>query len=319
MSDLTDLVALEPPTLDEPTERADAAPLGGLYGVVGLVASPAQAKMRAAVAWMRPWIGTTEKPAGSNRVPFWDDVRPSFQGEPWCAAFGVDAYLHQGIDFRRLFGDGNAFYCPTWRTMAIKRGVWRNWDSGYAPQVGDIGLLGRGALPYHFVTAAPDLAASYSGYRSIEGNTSPGASGSQSNGGGVYRRDRALSSYGGWVDVETLIGQMAREGLTTLTSAPGVVASSASAPARPQFSLGRLLQGVHSGEASGNVRIVQDALHRRYSQTRYPGKPDGRWTTAETVIYRAFQRDSGWSGVDADGIPGVASLGKLLPGYEVIP
>lgn len=40
----------------------------------------------------------------------------------------------------------------------------------------------------------------------IEGNTSPGNSGSQANGGGVYRRARARQHIAGWVDMSGLVG-----------------------------------------------------------------------------------------------------------------
>lgn len=60
-----------------------------------------------------------------------------------------------------------------------------------------------------------------------------------------------------------------------------------------------------AGDAS--VRLVQQALRARGFSTAV----DGWYGTATTAAYAAWQRRLGYSGLDANGIPGRASLAKL--------
>jgi peptidoglycan hydrolase-like protein with peptidoglycan-binding domain len=51
-----------------------------------------------------------------------------------------------------------------------------------------------------------------------------------------------------------------------------------------------------------------------------PGAPDGAFGPKTKAAYAAWQRKCGYSGADADGVPGKTSLSKLadLHGYTVV-
>lgn len=66
------------------------------------------------------------------------------------------------------------------------------------------------------------------------------------------------------------------------------------------------------GQTNAEVRMLQVALQRRGFD---PGPIDGAFGPKTRAAVAAFQRSLGFSGADADGIPGRTSLGKL--GYTV--
>ena len=116
--------------------------------------------------------------AGSrNYTKYWRDVKPEYQGQPWCAAFVTWV-------FDRTFGKENTkkllkhypyVYCPDLGNRFTK----------YAnPKVGDVVIFWRNGTFAHtgIVTAV-----SGDRFETIEGNTS-GASGIIPNGGGVCKK-----------------------------------------------------------------------------------------------------------------------------------
>lgn len=116
--------------------------------------------------------------AGSNNyTKYWRDIKPSYQGQPWCAAFVSWCFM-------KAFGQAKAkkllkhwpyVYCPTLGSLFTR----------YAnPQVGDIVIFYRGGTFTHtgIVTKVKG-----GKFWTIEGNTS-GASGIIANGGGVCEK-----------------------------------------------------------------------------------------------------------------------------------
>lgn len=111
-------------------------------------------------------------------------VGDSYYGEsgvPYCAMFVSWVLSQCGYDFTYA-------YCPYILRDNSSRAVGKA-----QAQPGDVVLFdwGGDGVPDHvgFVEA------NRGGYlQTIEGNTSPGSGGSQSNGGGVYRRTRSLST-----------------------------------------------------------------------------------------------------------------------------
>lgn len=108
------------------------------------------------VAWAASQIGQHETPWGSNRVPYWTDVLPSYQGGQWCGAFTYDALMHGGADLswttvRRFvytpWGLADArsagiFYTGTPRPGDV---VWFNLDGRPGPEhVGVVAAAGDG-------------------------------------------------------------------------------------------------------------------------------------------------------------------------------
>lgn len=116
--------------------------------------------------------------AGSgNYTKYWRDVKPEYQGQPWCAAFVTWV-------FDRAFGKENTkkllkhypyVYCPDLGNKLTKHAN---------PKVGDIVIFWRGGTFAH-----TGIVTKVQGDRfwTIEGNTS-GASGIVANGGGVCEK-----------------------------------------------------------------------------------------------------------------------------------
>ena len=135
-----------------------------------------------AIAFARANVGVTEHPAGSNTGPTVDQWEHACKvhGAPWCGCFLNAVLVHAGFpnDPRRRF-------CP-WIEADAKAGVngWR-WSPGAV--VGAAVLYGlREADHVGFVVAASGGVDT----ETIEGNTSNGPGGSQSNGGIVAVRHR---------------------------------------------------------------------------------------------------------------------------------
>ena len=61
------------------------------------------------------------------------------------------------------------------------------------------------------------------------------------------------------------------------------------------------------GKSVANNKIVQDALRRQYGSVVV----DGIWGPQTKDYYARWQRSLGYSGDDADGVPGPASLTAL--------
>jgi hypothetical protein len=157
------------------------------------------------------WIGTTESPAGSNCQPFSHALgRPC---EKWCADFLAARARAVGL---KLPSES-----ASTRTMAAafqKAGRWHQ-----TPARGDIGFcdFADGSSGIQHVVAVERVGPDGTVW-TIEGNTSSGVAGSQSNGGGVWRRHRARSVFVGF-------------GRPEYSSAP---ASPAPAPPRPTVVVG---------------------------------------------------------------------------------
>ena len=142
-------------------------------------------------------------------------------------------------------------------------------------------------------------------FQTIEGNTSPGASGSQGNGGGVYRRVRRASQ------VRYVI-RPRWAGVTGIPSGGASVPAPAKPAAKPKpkpstskapaFPLPRRKGGLYYyGPPSGPKTSVS-------GRTRNSGAPGdvvlqgGRWYSKGLKMWQQRMLDRGWSGIGvADG------------------
>lgn len=140
----------------------------------------------------------TEKPAGSNSGPHITDWQRStargatyLDRQPWC-----------GVFVENLCRDVGVGTVAQWASVAAiedlarqGRGGLARWLSGFHAQgvrPGDLVVLfGRG-VHVEMVVAVHSW-----GYVTVGGNTSSGPGGSQSNGGGVFKRSRPASSVHG--------------------------------------------------------------------------------------------------------------------------
>ena len=119
-------------------------------------------------------LGTKESPAGSNRTKYGQWY--GWNGVPWCMIF-VQWCFQQA---------GTPLPCRTASCSALLRWYQANQRERVVsqPRPGDIAI-------YRFGHTGIVEHAAGSSATAIEGNTSPGQSGSQDNGGGVFRRTRS--------------------------------------------------------------------------------------------------------------------------------
>ena len=121
-------------------------------------------------------LGVTESPAGSNRTKYGKWM--GLDGQPWCMSFVQWCFHQAGTPLPHKTGSCSALL--NWYQKNRPDCVVKD------PQPGDIAIFTFGH------TGIVEKALPGSGM-CIEGNTSPGQSGSQDNGGGVYRRQRNLA------------------------------------------------------------------------------------------------------------------------------
>lgn len=116
----------------------------------------------------------TANAGSANYTKYWRDIKPDYQGEPWCAAFVSWCFMKAfGLDTaKKLLKHWPYVYCPTLGSLFTKNAN---------PKIGDIVIFYRNGTFTHtgLVTAVIG-----DRFYTIEGNTS-GASGIIANGGGV--------------------------------------------------------------------------------------------------------------------------------------
>ena len=286
--------------------------------IVGLMSVPAingldmNAIRKAVIARAVSQIGTRETPPYSNIIWAWDDCKPAWHGQPWCAAAVTSWWGRAGVDLRKAIE--NPYYCPYLERDAKRVNAWRANGSGYTPKLGDPILFGRGEAT-HVGISYPGPG-SWSGYRTIEGNTSRSNSGSQTNGDGCYLRYRVGSFIRGWIDMDVYVAAMVREKELKVGPAKLVKAAVNSKPAATvaKVSLAAVNKTINSKVASEDVKIIQRTLNRS-SNTKAAGlaglAEDGLWTERTRIVYASFQRLCGYRGGDADGFPGPATIKHL--------
>lgn len=136
-------------------------------------------------------LGVTENPAGSNRVKYWADYDPNYQGQPWCVAAQWWWFWKAG-ESSAFFGGAKTASCGK-----LLRFYKENYQSVPVREisVGDLGFFNfsGGVAPEHcgLVTHVERSHGSILYIKSIEGNTyAEGGSGDDSNGGCVAERVR---------------------------------------------------------------------------------------------------------------------------------
>ena len=134
-------------------------------------------------------LGVTESPAGSNRVKYWTDFDPAFQGQPWCCAFLWWCFDEAG-ESMAFFGGGKTASCSMLLRWYKEQGL---VYSVAEVKVGDIVILNfhgtKDTEHCGLVTCVYDSDDGIRFVDTIEGNTSS-SNGSQSNGGAVCAKTR---------------------------------------------------------------------------------------------------------------------------------
>lgn len=113
--------------------------------------------------------------AGSgNYTKYWADIKPSYQGQPWCAAFVTWCFIRAfGVEnTKKLLKHYPYVYCPTMASLFILNAN---------PKVGDIVIFYRNGTFAH-TGIVTGVNGDY--FTTIEGNTNGGST-IIANGGGV--------------------------------------------------------------------------------------------------------------------------------------
>ena len=121
-------------------------------------------------------LGVTESPAGSNRTKYGKWM--GLDGQPWCMSFVQWCFHQAGTPLPHKTGSCSALL---------------NWYKANRPACVVKDPQPRDIIIYNFGHTGIVERALPGSVMCIEGNTSPGQSGSQDNGGGVYRRQRNLA------------------------------------------------------------------------------------------------------------------------------
>lgn len=113
----------------------------------------------------------------ANYTKYWRDIKPEYQGQPWCAAFVTWCFVKAfGQDMaKKLLKHYPYVYCPTMANL---------FTLNANPKKGDIVIFYRNGTFAH-----TGIVTSVSGdyFTTIEGNTSGGST-IIANGGGVCRK-----------------------------------------------------------------------------------------------------------------------------------
>ena len=151
---------------------------------------------RDVLATARHELGTTEKPADSNRTKY--GAAYGWNGVPWCGIFVWWVINECGINLRK-HGITSPVSTNAFDAEAKAAG-WKPVDRAHALP-GDIVFYNFGDLDGPGPDTATDndhvgfvsKPAASGWLHAIEGNTAPGNTGSQANGGGVFERHRPLT------------------------------------------------------------------------------------------------------------------------------
>lgn len=140
----------------------------------------------------------TKNAGRGNYTKYWRDLKPSYQGEPWCQCFvNWCFYKAYGLaNARKLLCVRNFdYYTPTCAEAFQDAGQW-----GQTPKVGDV-VYFRNSQRIHHVGLV--IAVTHDNITTIEGNTSPQTGGEDvvANGGGVWSKvysksNNAIAGYG---------------------------------------------------------------------------------------------------------------------------
>lgn len=149
--------------------------------------------------WHEGHLGITESPPNSNCDSRSDGIRNAqdetangtwLRNQPWCGCWAFMG-LYQSSKVRSGTDSWMASVASIEDYARAGNGPFRGWTTdGTKADTGDLVILfGRG----QHVGTVRDKPTSDT-LKTWEGNTSSGSSGSQSNGGGSYKRDRSRSS-----------------------------------------------------------------------------------------------------------------------------
>lgn len=236
----------------------------------------------------------TANAGSANFTKYWRDIEPSYQGQPWCAAFVSWCFMKAfGLEkAKKLLKHWPYVYCPTLGNLFT-----RNAN----PKIGDIVIFYHNGTFTHtgLVTAVIG-----DRFYTIEGNTS-GASGIIANGGGVCAKNYLNTQMPG----------------TKFCTPDYSIVSDASAPAKPENTSSNTTQigekymfepkTVKAGDKNTSVLLLQEILKSRGFKGKNKKDLDLDWKAGDNTIYALKQYQKS-RGLDVDGVCGSATWNDLI-------
>ena len=239
----------------------------------------------------------TANAGSANYTKYWRDIKPDYQGQPWCAAFISWCFMKAfGLDnAKKLLKHWPYVYCPTLGKLFT-----RNAN----PKIGDVVIFYHNGMFTHtgLVTAVIG-----DRFYTIEGNTS-GASGIIANGGGVCAK-----SY--------LNSQM--PGTKFCTPDYSIVSNAVNKPSDINKIPSNTIQTgekymfnpetVKVGDKNTSVLLLQEILRARGFKGKNGKALKLTWTADANTIYalKAYQ-ESRKEVLEVDGICGPATWKDLI-------
>lgn len=239
----------------------------------------------------------TANAGSANYTKYWRDIKPDYQGQPWCAAFISWCFMKAfGLDnAKKLLKHWPYVYCPTLGKLFT-----RNAN----PKIGDVVIFYHNGMFTHtgLVTAVIG-----DRFYTIEGNTS-GASGIIANGGGVCAK-----SY--------LNSQM--PGTKFCTPDYSIVSNAVNKPSDINKIPSNMIQTgekymfnpetVKAGDKNTSVLLLQEILRARGFKGKNGKALKLTWTADANTIYalKAYQ-ESRKEVLEVDGICGPATWKDLI-------
>ena len=233
--------------------------------------------------------------AGSaNYTKYWRDIEPSYQGQPWCAAFVSWCFMKAfGLDnAKKLLKHWPYVYCPALGTLFTKNAN---------PKIGDIVIFYHNGTFTHtgLVTAVIG-----DRFYTIEGNTS-GASGIIANGGGVCAKSYLNSQMPG----------------TKFCTPDYSIVSDTAAPSKSENTSSNTTQTgeeymfepktVKAGDKNTSVLLLQEILKSRGFKGKNKKDLDLDREAGDNTIYALKQYQKS-RGLDVDGVCGSATWKDLI-------
>lgn len=239
----------------------------------------------------------TANAGSANYTKYWRDIKPDYQGQPWCAAFISWCFMKAfGLDnAKKLLKHWPYVYCPTLGKLFT-----RNAN----PKIGDVVIFYHNGMFTHtgLVTAVIG-----DRFYTIEGNTS-GASGIIANGGGVCAK-----SY--------LNSQM--PGTKFCTPDYSIVSNAVNKPSDINKIPSNTIQTgekymfnpetVKAGDKNTSVLLLQEILRARGFKGKNGKALKLTWTADANTIYalKAYQ-ESRKDVLEVDGVCGPATWKDLI-------
>lgn len=236
----------------------------------------------------------TANAGSANFTKYWRDIEPSYQGQPWCAAFVSWCFMKAfGLEkAKKLLKHWPYVYCPTLGNLFT-----RNAN----PKIGDIVIFYHNGTFTHtgFVTAVIG-----DRFYTIEGNTS-GASGIIANGGGVCAKSYLNSQMPG----------------TKFCTPDYSIVSDTAAPSKSENTSSTTTQTgekymfepktVKAGDKNTSVLLLQEILKSRGFKGKNKKDLDLDWEAGDNTIYALKQYQKS-RGLDVDGVCGSATWKDLI-------